>query len=198
MVDEPIEGDDPQGDPSAPEDPEKGKTVPIGRFKEQYKKTKDLEQEVDSLKQKTEPQLTPEQQKEKQAKDYLRGLIKDERKKVLAEEAEVKVKEQKDFESDVSDILAVNTDVDKEEFLKFIENSSDDYGITSVKGAMKLYKDLGKVKTDTQEETKEKLAKKPNLPKGEGLKEETPPDDSTKSYEQIVEESVRESEKGQK
>jgi len=173
------------------------KTVPYDRFKEINEQKKAAEQERDSLKQKTET-LTPEQQKEKQAKDYLRGLTKE----VLAEEKkaakDAETQEQKKFEEEVSDILIVNTEVNKEEFLKFIEDNSDKYGITSVKGAMSLYKDLGKVKSETAEETKERLAKKPNLPKGEGLKAETPPDDSNKTYEQITEEAVLEAEKGRK
>lgn len=178
---------------------EEEKTVPYSRFKEVNEQKKTAEQERDSLKKTTEPQLTPEQQKEKQAKDYLRGITKE----VLAEEKkavkEEEVQEQKKFEDEVSDILAVNTDIDKDEFLKFIEDNGDKYGITSVKGAMTLYKDMGKAKTDTEEKTKEDLAKKPNLPKTEGAKPEKSVDDSEKTFQQVVDEELREAEtKGQK
>ena len=63
---------------------------------------------------------------------------------------------------------------------------------------MKLYKDMGRVKTDTEEATKEKLSKKPNLPKSEGTPIGTPPDDSNKTLDQIAEEAALESQKGQK
>ena len=173
------------------------KTVPYSRFKEINEQKKTAEQERDSLKQK-EGVLTPEQQKEKQAKDYLRGLIKEEREAILKAEKDAETQEQKKFEEEVSDILDVNPEVDKEKFLKFIEKDSNEYGISSVKGAMKLYKDMGRVKTDTEEATKEKLSKKPNLPKSEGTPIGTPPDDSNKTLDQIAEEAALESQKGQK
>ncbi len=179
------------GEPSTPE-----QTVPISRFNEVYKKTKELEQEVDTLKSKGgEEQLTPEQQKERQAEEYLSKLTEKvlERRETARKEAEEK--EQKEFENEVDDILAIHTDVSRDEFLKFIETKSNDYGVKSVKGAMKLYKDLGKLKSETEDEVKENFTKKPNLPKSEGTSSlKTPADDSGKTYEQIQEEIEREAE----
>ena len=178
---------------------EEEKTVPYSRFKEINEQKKIAEQERDSLKKTTPPELTAEQQKEKQAKDYLKGLTKE----VLAEEKKVakeaETQEQKKFEDEVSDILAVNTDIEKDDFLKFIEESGDEFGITSVKGAMALYKKLDKVKTETEGKTKEDLAKKPNLPKTEGTKPVKEVDDSDKSFQEVVNDEMRGLEdKGQK
>lgn len=177
------------GEPSTPE------TVPKSRFDEVYKKTKTQEQELQTLK--TEKGvLTPEQQKEKQAKTFLKGLVREE----LKEEAEAKkateTKEQKEFESNVDDTLAINTGIDRNEFLKFIDENSEKYSITSIDGAMKLYKDLNQIKDDTVEKTKENLAKKPNLPKSKGVAD-TSSDysgDKQKSYEQVVSEIIEEAE----
>jgi len=189
FVEEPEE-ETPQGEPSTPE-----QTVPIGRFNEVYKKTKELEEKIGTLKTDKGEQLTPEQQKEQQARNYLKGLIKEERDAFLEAEKEAKAKEQAEFEEEVDDILAIHTDVKRGDFLKFIETKSDEYGVKSVKGAMRLYKDLGKIKSETEEETKDNLSKKPNLPKSEGAKPKSLPDDSGKSYEQIQREVEEEAEK---
>ena len=176
-------------------------TVPYKRFKEVNEDKKEAEQKLQTLKEEKGETLTLEQQKEKQAKDYLKGLVKDQ----LVEEAKAKeaadTQEQKKFESDVDDVLAVNSKVDREEFLKFIEDDSKKYGITDVSGAMELYKDLGKIKSDTAEETKENLAKKPNLPKSEGISatKQDLSGDKEKTYQEITEEAMKEAEaKGRK
>ena len=189
-IDDEVE-ETPEVESSTPE-----QTVPISRFNEVYKKTKDLEQEIGTLKTKgSEEQLTPEQQKERQAEDYLSKLTEKVLEKRETAKKEAEAKEQREFEGEVDDILAVHTDVPRDEFLKFIEKKSDEYGVKSVKGAMKLYKDLGKLKSETEEETKENLSRKPNLPKSEGTSSlKTPADDSGKSYEQIQQEVEREAE----
>lgn len=187
-----IEDDEVEETPGEPSTPEQ--TVPISRFNEVYKKTKELEQEVGTLKSKGGEQLTPEQQKERQAEEYLSKLTEKvlERRESAKKEAEAK--EQKEFEGEVDDVLAIHTDVPRDEFLKFIEKKSDEYGIKSVKGAMKLYKDLGKLKSETEDEVKENFTRKPNLPKSEGTSFKPPADDSGKTYEQIQQEIEREAE----
>ena len=176
------------------------KTVPYSRFKNVNEAKNKAEQDLQTL-QAGKEVLTPEQQREKQAKIYLKGLVKEQ----LQEEEEVKkateAKEQKEFESNVDDVLSVNTIVDRTEFLKFIEDNSNKYGITTVKGAMKLYKDLNKIKDETVEQTKENLAVRPKLPKSQGAGDITPDHsgDKQKSYEQIVSETIEEAEaKGRK
>ena len=172
------------------------KTVPYSRFKEINEKAKNTEQELQTLRSKSEATLTPEQQKEKQAKDFLKGLVREQ----LEEEAKAKkakeTKEQKKFESDVNDALDVNPKIDRKEFLKFIKDNSSKYGITTVKGAMKLYKDLNKIKDETVEQTKDNLAAKPRLPKSQGgsdIKADYS-GDKNKSYDQVVAEITEEAE----
>ena len=186
-IDEEVE-ETPEGEPSTPE-----QTVPIGRFNEVYKKTKELEEKIGTLNTDKEV-LTPEQQKEKQAEEYLSKLTEKVLEKREAAKKDADAKEQSKFEEEVDDVLAVHTDVKREEFLKFVKTKSDEYGVKSVKGAMKLYKDLGKLKSETEDELKDNLSKKPNLPRSEGASPKTPPDDSGKTYEQIQREVEREAE----
>ena len=190
-IDEEVE-ETPEGEPSTPE-----QTVPIGRFNEVYKKTKELEEKIGTLNTDKEV-LTPEQQKEKQAEEYLSKLTEKVLEKREAAKKDADAKEQSKFEEEVDDVLAVHTDVKREEFLKFVKTKSDEYGVKSVKGAMKLYKDLGKLKSETEDELKDNLSKKPNLPKSEGASPKTPTDDSGKSYEQIQREVEREAEERSK
>ncbi|MFH1328143.1 MAG: hypothetical protein ABIH76_04785 [Candidatus Bathyarchaeota archaeon] len=192
MVDEKI-----NGDPSAPEE----QTVPKGRFDEVYKKHKETEEELQTLKAEKGETLTPEQQKERQAKTFLKGLVKEQLEEEAKERKAAETQEQKEFESNVDDVLAVNTTIDRQVFLKFIEDNSDKYGITTVTGAMKLYKDLNKIKDETVEQTKENLAAKPKLPKSAGVGDTTPDysGDKKKSYEQVTSEIIEEAEaKGRK
>lgn len=171
-------------------------TVPYSRFKEVNEKAKTTEQELQTLKSKQPEILTPEEQKEKQAKNFLKKLVKEQ----LEEEAKTKkateTKKQKEFEGDVNDSLAVNTSIDRNEFLKFIKDNSDKYGITTVKGAMKLYKDMNKIKDDTTDEVKENLSNKPKLPKSKGSSDTTPDysGDKEKTYDQVVSEIIEEAE----
>jgi len=188
-VEEPVE--ETPGEPSTPE-----QTVPIGRFNEVYKKTKELEEKIGTLKSSDGEQLTPEQQKERQAEEYLSKLYDKVIDKRETAAKATKAKEQEEFETEIDDVLAIHTDVNKDEFLKFVKTKSDEYGVKSVKGAMKLYKDLGKLKSETEDEVKDNFSKKPNLPKSEGTSvSKTPPDDSDKSYEQIQREIEAEAEK---
>jgi len=171
------------------------KTVPYSRFKEVNEEKNKTEQELQALKAGKEV-LTPEQQKENQAKTFLKKLVKEQLEEEKAERKATKVREQKEFEGNVDDVLAINTTIDRNEFLKFIEDNSDKYSITTVKGAMKLYKDINQIKDDTVEKTKENLTKKPKFPKSKGAGDITPDysGDKEKSYEQITSELVEEAE----
>lgn len=170
---------------STPEQTEQ--TVPYDRFKKVNDEKKELEQKLEDSK----PQP---QSKEQQAEEYLDKLV-DKRLDKRDEAAKAaETKEQKKFDSDVDDLLTVHTDVKKEEFLKFIDENGDKYGVTSVKGAMALYKDLGNIKKETAEEAKDSLKAKPGLPKSEAIpgSVKTPEDDKGKSLEQIKEEAIAE------
>jgi len=169
------------------------KTVPYSRFKEVNEKAKNTEQELQALK---SGGMTPEQQKEKQARDFLKGLVREELKAEKEFKKAQKTREEEEYKVNVDNILSVNTNVDRTVFMKFVKDNSDKYGITSVKGLMKLYKDLNQIKDDTVEETKENLAKKPNLPKSKGSHTNAPDysGDKEKTYDQVVAEITREAE----
>ena len=162
------------------------KTVPYSRFKEKNEKVKELEQQLET----TKPQAKT---KEEQAEEYLEKLTNKAIEKREKAQKATEAKEKKEFNSEVDDLLAVHTDVKKPEFLKFIEDNGDKYGIKSVKGAMSLYKDLVVLKKNTAEEAKDSLSAKPKMPKSEGIPGSTKKyDDSGKSLEQIKEEAIAE------
>ena len=141
----PLDGDTgdvtTQDDSSSSEGNEEGeeKVIPESRFREVYGKMKNLEREITTLKEgKKEGTLTEEQSKELQAKQYLKGLLKE----TLEEEktaVETREKEQlESFKEQVNSILDVHTDVKKGDFLKFLEDEGDDYA--SISPPIKRYK----------------------------------------------------------
>lgn len=143
------------------------KTVPETRFKEVYGKMKELEREIGTLRDtKKEGNLTENQSKELQAKEYLKGLLKE----TLEEEKRAsESKEQAElakFKEDVNSVLEIHTDVKRDDFLKFIEEEGDDYA--SIAAAMKGYKRLHETAKDASEKAKQNLSKKPGLPRSEG------------------------------
>lgn len=173
----------PTEEPSAPE------PVPYDRFKKVNDEKKELEQKLEDAKATTPPVQT----KEQQAEEYLNKLTDKAIERREKSQKETEVKEQKEFDSEVDDLLTVHTDVKKDEFLKFIEDNGDKYGIKSVKGAMSLYKDLVVLRKNTAEEAKDSLSKKPGLPKSEGIPGSTKEyDDKGKTLEQIKEEAIAE------
>ena len=192
--DEPTDVGD-TGDNSSGEDSSasaKSQTVPLSRFNEIYKELKQTKDDITALKnQKQEGSLSPEQTKELQAKQYLKGLLEETLTEKKKEEAEVAEKEQKEFEKNVHEVLSVYTDVKEDEFLKFMETKASKYGITSVSGAMELYREMNSLTKETEKRTKDNLAKKPNLPRSEANKNSGElPDDSHKTLSQIAEEAA--------
>ena len=168
---------------------EKGSTVPITRFNEVYRRQKELETEISSLKSdKAKGNLTPEQEKELQAKTYLKGLLKEtleeDKKAQKAEETQ----QQEKFETEVGDVLGVNPDVKKDDFLKFLTEEGDDF--SSIASAMKQFRKVNNLSKEVSEEAKRKALKKPGLPKSEGEGAATPPDDRNKSLQQIAKEEI--------
>jgi hypothetical protein len=184
-----VDASDESDDSSKSE--EKEQTVPLKRFQEVYGEKKELESRIAELQtKKSDEGLSPEEKKELDAKQYLEKLINttlDERDKSQSEKEK---REQKEFEESVSNILLVNPDVKKSEFLKFVEEKADIYGIKGVEGAMKLYRDINNLSKTVSEKTKEDLKKKPNLPKSDtSMSTESRPDsDKGKSLSQIANE----------
>ena len=195
-MDDPAEdpgvGAAPEGAEDSPPQESKGETVPIGRFNEVYKETKELKEEVAALKGKAEPGTqTPEAQKEADAEKYLDNLLD---KRLDARETAAKeatAKEDTELKESIDNTLSINTDVKREEFLKFMEEKRDTYKFQSVEGAMSIYRDMNNLTKEVQEKTKEDMGDKPSFPKTEGAPSggETI-DDSGKTLQQIANEAV--------
>lgn len=167
------------------------KTVPYERFKEVNDGLNKLKEEIASLKSaKRSDGLTPEQEKELQAKTYLEKLTRETWDKISKEKSESETKEQQQFEKNVNDVLATNTDVKREDFTKFLEEKSEAYGIETVQGAMKLYRDIHALQKESADKAKRELTGRPNLPSNEGKPSPRPPEDKGKSIHQIAAELI--------
>jgi len=172
---------------------EKGETVPINRFKEVYRREKETAKELSDLrKDKAEPK-TEAQTKEVEAKSYLKGLLKEVRDEEKVQQDGIDSQEQRDHEEKVEETLEANPDVKRSDFLKFMEDKSSEYELTSVKGAMKVFKDLQSTSKETAEQTKKEEARKPSHPKSEGAAVDSaaPTDDSKKSFAEITQEAIK-------
>ena len=191
LLDEPVEPESLAPEPSTPE-PEK--TVPYPRFQEVYRKQKELEQEIGTLKeQKKTEGLSPEQQKELEAKQYLKRLVVEALEESKTSQIQTEQKEQVRFEREVDEILEIHPDVKRNDFLKFVEEKSDAYGLESVKGTMKVYLDLQKAGKEGSETTKENILRKPGLPSSEGGKsvQGPPSEDKNKSFGAVVQDILK-------
>ena len=114
---------------------------------------------------KHETGLNEEEQKELKAKQYLKTLYKEIREEEKAEENRQKTQQDRKFAFEVDDAIALNPEVKKTDFIKFLEEEADELGITSVSGAMKAFRKLNSIKKEVAEETKTKINEKPGLPK---------------------------------
>jgi hypothetical protein len=176
----------------APSAEEEAPTVPLSRFNEVYKSLKTTQEEIRELKeQKSQGDLSPDQEKELKAKEYLKGLLKETLSEQEKAAKEAEDKEKKDFNSSVDDILSTYTDVKRDDFLKFMETKAKTYKVSSVEGAMAIFRDINNLTKETIEKTKKTLSERPNLPRSEGESSETPIDDSHKTLSQIAEEAAR-------
>lgn len=185
-----IEGEleTPEEESSTPEE----RTVPYERFKEVNSKLHQTEAEVQSLKtQKRDEGLTPEQEKELQAKTYLKNLLKETITDVEKERSQQETEEQKSFEREIDDSLLINSDVNRADFLKFVENKADKFGITTVTGAMLLYREMNNLSKESADKAKRDVLRKPGLPSSDGGSGTRKYDDSGKTMSQIAEEAKR-------
>lgn len=181
-------------DPAEPSTPKADQTVPLSRFQEVYHKQKELEQEVSALKdQKKSEGLTPEQEKELQAKQYLKNLLKETLSEQEQTKAQAEAQEQAKFEREVDEALMAQPDVKREDFLKFVEEKSDRYGLESVSGSMKVYLDLQQTHKEAGEKARESLLGKPGLPssEGSGKYQGPPPEDKTRSFGGVVQDILK-------
>lgn len=168
------------------------KTVPYDRFKEVNDSKKGLEEEVKTLKDSQPDKLTPEQEKEKQAEEYLSGLVKKEIDKNVKTQKDAEVAEEQEFNQDVQDVLDENQDIKKADFLAFIEKEGDNFA--NVKGAMSIFKQIGSKTKDAKAEGQEEERSKPELPSSEGGAVEftdPPPEDKNRTLSQVVQDVVK-------
>lgn len=173
------------------------KFVPYSRFKEVNNKVKELENAINNTnnlqaKKDEGKALTPEEQKDLNAKNYLKGLLKETLEEQEKSKQEATAKELKEFNASVDNVLEINPDVKKDEFLKFIEENEDKYKFSSVDGAMAIYKDLNKVKSEAKEQGKKEVQNRPKFPANEGSPAPKSYDTKGKSFSQIAEEAKRE------
>lgn len=167
--------DDGTGRPKVGEDGQPIKfveqSVPYNRFKEVNDKKNELEARIAELEgKKNDGGLTAEQQKELQAKQVLAKMFDEHlaNREKTAKEAEAR--EQREFEEQVKNELAANTEVKRAEFVKFLEDNGDDF--STVASAMKFYKTLDAAQKEAYNKAKGELTGKPALPKHEGGKGE--------------------------
>lgn len=176
------------GDSSPSENQE---TVPIGRFKEVYGQKKELERKL-AEKEGQKGEATPDASKEVQAKTYLKSLLKE----TLAEEKEAQTqaekKAQTEFEDNVNDQLSLHTSVKRTDFVKFLEDSGDDY--SSVEAAMRGYMKINETAVSAAEKAKKDKDGKPGMPKSDtsgGESEGPPATDKGKSLWEIAQDAAR-------
>ena len=169
-------------------------TVPYERFKGVNDAKKELETEVKTLKESQPDKLTPEQQKEKQAEEYLSGLVKKELDKKADAETQAEKTEQKEFDEQVNEVIDANSDIKRADFLKFIEDNDKEFEFSSVNSALKVYKALNTTAKDAKAEGKEDILNKPELPSSEAGKVEStepPKEDANRTIGQVVQDIVK-------
>lgn len=157
------------------------KTVPYSRFQDVNKKMRDLEDEVESLKKESTKETTTEDKETKSEEQKIKDVLS----KLASEKSDKEKSEQRQFERQVDDTLELNPSIKRADFLKFMEEKAETYGIKSVEGGIKLFKDLGNVKEETKPGDKA-------LPKSEGFGDKgTSYDVEGKSMNEIIEDSIK-------
>lgn len=176
-----------------PSEEEKKNGVPYERFKEVNDKMRSYEKEIQSIKDKGGAGSQEEiKSKEAEARTYLKGLLNETLQEKETERTKVEEQEYNTFRTNVNDILSVNADVERDKFLKFIEEEADEYGVSSVESAMKLYRRMNNLEKEATEKGKKDVNKKPSSPNSTAEpNKEVVQDDSKKSIWQIAEEVIR-------
>lgn len=173
---------------STPED----KTVPYDRFKEVNDLKKEAEDKVKTLEADKPGELTPKQQEEKQAKDYISSLVSEEVDKRESALKSKETQEEEQFSQDVQDSLDENQDIKKDDFVKFLEDQGESF--TSVKAAMTVFKQIGKNVKDAKAEGREEEQAKPDMPSsdaGAAQEVEVPAEDKGRSFTQVTQDIIR-------
>lgn len=176
------------------------KSVPYARFKEVNDEVKGLKEKLENIeklqtKQDGGKTLTPEEKKELDAKTYLKGLLKETMEETEKAKKDGEARELKQFNEAVAGVLEINPDIKRDDFLKFVKENESKYKFSSVEGAMAIYKDLNKTKTEAKEQGKKEVINRPKFPSNDGGSAPQTYDVKGKSMSQIAEEAKRELEK---
>ena len=181
----------PGGDPNQEPSPGagEGQYVPYHRFQEVNDRLGELKEQIAALEQKKqEDNISPSEQKELEAKQYLEKMTRDVIEKMDKERVSKEGDELKQFDKEVGEALEAHKDIKRDDFLKFLEESGDDYA--SVASAMKGYKRLESAKEDGKKDAKLDIAGKPGLPRSEAAAGGgTQAEDKGKSIFQLAEEA---------
>ena len=142
------------------------KVVPYDRFAEVIKEKNELKQK---LEEQSKPSVNQDNEdKEVKAKNYLKTLTKETLEEVKREEIAQRQAEEKEIEKEISNTLELNPDIKKTDFTKFLSEKAEIYGIKSIDGAMKLYREINNLSKDVADKTKKDILGKPVMPKSEG------------------------------
>lgn len=168
--------------------------VPYDRFKQVNDQKRELEERIQDLEKKDSTgSLTPEQQKELQAKTYLKSLLSETLEEQKKSQEAAEKAEQRKFEQDVDDQIVANPEVKRAEFVKFLEKEGDDY--SSVSAAMKGFRRLNETAKEAAEKTKENFERKPKMQTsqgaGGGAFSEPPAEDKDKSFWEIARDAMK-------
>lgn len=169
-------------------------SVPYERFKEVVDDKNTYRKQLDDLNEKIKDSeqkntLSNDEKKELNDNKDLASKIEEILENREKRATEKEKAEQRRFEREVENQLDVYPDVKKNDFLKFMENEADEYGIKDVSGGMKLFRKLNDLTEKTKDEAKKEILSKPYMPRSEGTggqKADTSKEDKGKSLSQIA------------
>ena len=178
-------------DSSSDSSTDKDKTIPYDRFSAVVQERNELREKLskgETARKDEVKTLTPEEKKEVDAKQYLKNLYKEVITEETAQRKQMEEQELKAYNTEVNTALELNTDVKREDFLKFVKEKSESYGVKSITGAMALYKDLNKSVLDAKDQGQKEILNRPKTPTNEGQTSTKSEDTSDKSFYQLAQE----------
>jgi len=190
-----VVGEEQQEQPKE-EVPQKSEEVPVSfqkrinelvyKSKSAEERVKTLESELSKIRHST---MSEEEKKEKSARDYLKGLLKEELAEVKRQEEE----SDRALEEEISNVNALYPDFNKTEVLKVM----DEFKIANVETAYNAWKKMNRVVEETKEKTKKEIISKPKSPSAvktsDGLSSKFTEDSiKGKSLWELAEEAKRE------
>lgn len=150
------EADKTEGEQEVPASFQKRIDELVYKYKSERETRQKLEQELKSSRQNPAQPTSEEAQKEQSAREYLRGLLKEELAATKSQEDEA----DKQLQDECDHVSALYPDFKKDEVLKVM----DKYSIDNVEKAYLAYKEMSRVVEKTKEDTKKDLLAKPKSP----------------------------------